>query len=160
MFLVPLVVFLGVKFGFRKSCQCKRNDKYEVCSFSISPSEQVNSSREQTVSKLWKEACPPVPQRSLKRTRILAFELYSRSRVQYQNWAIWSNDKAADKVILLVHLPGDHSSAHLINRAESSPVVCSSSSDQSPKSCILIVPGSYENVCQNLPLKRNISQSC
>ena len=24
--------FLGVKFGFRKSCQCKRNDKYEVCS--------------------------------------------------------------------------------------------------------------------------------
>ena len=22
--------FLGVKFGFRKSCQCKRNDKYEV----------------------------------------------------------------------------------------------------------------------------------
>ena len=31
MFLVPLVVFLGVKFGFRKSCQCKRNDKYEVC---------------------------------------------------------------------------------------------------------------------------------
>ena len=23
--------FLGVKFGFRKSCQCKRNDKYEVC---------------------------------------------------------------------------------------------------------------------------------
>ena len=31
VFLVPLVVFLGVKFGFRKSCQCKRNDKYEVC---------------------------------------------------------------------------------------------------------------------------------
>ena len=30
MFLVPLVIFLGVKFGFRKSCQCKRNDKYEV----------------------------------------------------------------------------------------------------------------------------------
>ena len=30
MFLVPLVVFLGVKFGFRKSCLCKRNDKYEV----------------------------------------------------------------------------------------------------------------------------------
>ena len=30
MFLVPLDVFLGVKFGFRKSCQCKRNDKYEV----------------------------------------------------------------------------------------------------------------------------------
>ena len=28
--LVPLVVFLGVKFGFRKSCLCKRNDKYEV----------------------------------------------------------------------------------------------------------------------------------
>ena len=23
-------VFLGVKFGFRKSCLCKRNDKYEV----------------------------------------------------------------------------------------------------------------------------------
>ena len=23
--------FLGVKFGFRKSCLCKRNDKYEVC---------------------------------------------------------------------------------------------------------------------------------
>ena len=23
--------FFGVKFGFRKSCQCKRNDKYEVC---------------------------------------------------------------------------------------------------------------------------------
>ena len=22
--------FLGVKFGFRKSCLCKRNDKYEV----------------------------------------------------------------------------------------------------------------------------------
>ena len=33
VFLVPLVVFLGVKFGFRKSCLCKRNDKYEVCSF-------------------------------------------------------------------------------------------------------------------------------
>ena len=31
VFLVPLVDFLGVKFGFRKSCQCKRNDKYEVC---------------------------------------------------------------------------------------------------------------------------------
>jgi len=31
VFLVPLVVFLGVKFGFRKSCLCKRNDKYEVC---------------------------------------------------------------------------------------------------------------------------------
>ena len=30
VFLVPLVVFLGVKFGFRKSCLCKRNDKYEV----------------------------------------------------------------------------------------------------------------------------------
>ena len=30
-FLVSLVVFLGVKFGFRKSCLCKRNDKYEVC---------------------------------------------------------------------------------------------------------------------------------
>ena len=23
--------FFGVKFGFQKSCQCKRNDKYEVC---------------------------------------------------------------------------------------------------------------------------------
>ena len=22
--------FLGVKYGFRKSCLCKRNDKYEV----------------------------------------------------------------------------------------------------------------------------------
>ena len=32
VFLVPLVVILGVKFGFRKSCLCKRNDKYEVCS--------------------------------------------------------------------------------------------------------------------------------
>ena len=31
MFLVPLVVFWGVKFGFRKSCLCKGNDKYEVC---------------------------------------------------------------------------------------------------------------------------------
>ena len=31
VFLVLLVVFLGVKFDFRKSCQCKRNDKYEVC---------------------------------------------------------------------------------------------------------------------------------
>ena len=31
VFLVPLVVFLGVKFGFRKSCLCKRNDKYKVC---------------------------------------------------------------------------------------------------------------------------------
>ena len=30
MFLVPLVVFLGVKYGFPKSCLCKRNDKYEV----------------------------------------------------------------------------------------------------------------------------------
>ena len=30
MFLVPLVIFLGVKFGFKKSCLCKRNDKYEV----------------------------------------------------------------------------------------------------------------------------------
>ena len=30
VFLVPLVDFLGVKFGFRKSCLCKRNDKYEV----------------------------------------------------------------------------------------------------------------------------------
>merc|ERR1711952_330323 len=30
VFLVPLVVILGVKFGFRKSCLCKRNDKYEV----------------------------------------------------------------------------------------------------------------------------------
>ena len=33
MFLVPLVVFLGVKFGFQKSCLCKRNDKYKVCSY-------------------------------------------------------------------------------------------------------------------------------
>ena len=33
VFLVPLVVFLGLKFGFRKSCQCKRNDKYEVWEF-------------------------------------------------------------------------------------------------------------------------------
>ena len=32
VFLVILVVFLGVKFGFRKSCLCKRNDKYKVCS--------------------------------------------------------------------------------------------------------------------------------
>ena len=31
VFLVPLDVLLGVKFGFRKSCLCKRNDKYEVC---------------------------------------------------------------------------------------------------------------------------------
>ena len=23
--------FLGVKFGFQKSCLCKRNDKYQVC---------------------------------------------------------------------------------------------------------------------------------
>ena len=30
VFLVILVVFLGVKFGFRKSCLCKRNDKYKV----------------------------------------------------------------------------------------------------------------------------------
>ena len=30
VFLVSLVVFLGVKFGFRKSCLCKRNDKYGV----------------------------------------------------------------------------------------------------------------------------------
>ena len=30
VFLVPLVIFLGVKFGFRKSCLFKRNDKYEV----------------------------------------------------------------------------------------------------------------------------------
>ena len=30
VFLVILVVFLGVKFGFQKSCLCKRNDKYEV----------------------------------------------------------------------------------------------------------------------------------
>ena len=27
---MPLVVFFCVKFGFRKSCKCKRNDKYEV----------------------------------------------------------------------------------------------------------------------------------
>ena len=32
VFLVILVVFLGVKFGFRKSCLCKRNDKYKVWS--------------------------------------------------------------------------------------------------------------------------------
>ena len=32
MFLVPLVVFWGVKFGFRKSCLCKKNDKYKVWS--------------------------------------------------------------------------------------------------------------------------------
>ena len=31
VFLVILVVFGGVKFGFRKSCLCKRNDKYKVC---------------------------------------------------------------------------------------------------------------------------------
>ena len=31
VFLVILVVFFGVKFGFRKSCLCKRNDKYKVC---------------------------------------------------------------------------------------------------------------------------------
>ena len=30
VFLMPLVIFLSVKFGFQKSCQCKRNDKYEV----------------------------------------------------------------------------------------------------------------------------------
>ena len=30
VFLVILVVFLGVEFGFRKSCLCKRNDKYKV----------------------------------------------------------------------------------------------------------------------------------
>ena len=28
--------FLGVKFGFRKSCLCKRNDKYEVCICAVS----------------------------------------------------------------------------------------------------------------------------
>ena len=33
VFLVSLVVFLGVKFGFQKSCLCKRNDKYKVWSF-------------------------------------------------------------------------------------------------------------------------------
>ena len=31
VFLVILVVFLGVKFGFPKPCLCKRNDKYKVC---------------------------------------------------------------------------------------------------------------------------------
>ena len=31
VFLVIIVVFLGVKFGFRKPCLCKRNDKYKVC---------------------------------------------------------------------------------------------------------------------------------
>ena len=36
VFLVPLVVFLGVKFGFRKSCLCKRNDKYKVCGAPLS----------------------------------------------------------------------------------------------------------------------------
>ena len=35
VFLVTLVVFLGVKFGFRKSCLCKRNDKYEVCLYIV-----------------------------------------------------------------------------------------------------------------------------
>ena len=30
VFLVSLVVFLGVKFVFRKSCPCKRNDKLKV----------------------------------------------------------------------------------------------------------------------------------
>ena len=30
VFLVSLVGFLGVKFGFRASCLCKRNDKYEA----------------------------------------------------------------------------------------------------------------------------------
>ena len=33
MFLVSLVVFFGVKFGFQKSCLCKINDKYKVWSF-------------------------------------------------------------------------------------------------------------------------------
>ena len=28
--------FLGVKSGFRKSCLCKRNDKYEVWAHSVS----------------------------------------------------------------------------------------------------------------------------
>ena len=31
VFLVTLVVFFGVKFGFWESCLCNRNDKYEVC---------------------------------------------------------------------------------------------------------------------------------
>ena len=33
--------FFGVKFGFRKSCLCKRNDKYEVCPGSCSRNTYV-----------------------------------------------------------------------------------------------------------------------
>ena len=40
VFLVILVVFFGVKFGFRKSCLCKRNDKYKVCA-NVTPIDPV-----------------------------------------------------------------------------------------------------------------------
>ena len=43
--------FFGVKFGFRKSCQCKRNDKYEVCPLSLpgtstTPTSQFRSDQQ------------------------------------------------------------------------------------------------------------------
>ena len=36
--------FLGVKFGFRKSCLCKRNDKYKVwvCESKVSFETEVS----------------------------------------------------------------------------------------------------------------------
>ena len=46
MFLVTLVVLLGVKFGFRKSCLCKGNDKYEVCSQPIIKGNNTNNHRD------------------------------------------------------------------------------------------------------------------
>ena len=39
--------FLGVKFGFRKSCLCKRNDKYEVCDYAHHVDEGLNKTRKQ-----------------------------------------------------------------------------------------------------------------
>ena len=53
MFLVPLVVFLGVKFGFRKSCLCKRNDKYKVCE--QAPCEPIRARDHHRESKIARE---------------------------------------------------------------------------------------------------------
>ena len=42
--------FLGVKFGFRKSCLCKRNDKYEVCTQLSATSETFSYSDQSKVA--------------------------------------------------------------------------------------------------------------
>ena len=76
VFLVPLVVFLGVKFGIRKSCQCKRNDKYEVWR-----KLEINTALSSVINIYWGLFCPMFrriafcPQSSRRSISIAFFKL-------------------------------------------------------------------------------------